>query len=104
MTISQVRVTGDLNETDNCAGASIAVNSTCTIQIRFLPKATGGRTGDVAVSAIGAQATATLSGTATPAAAIVLEPLIVSFASTAINATTATKNIAISHTSHAVVR
>src|SRR5260370_196274 len=103
MTISQVRVTGDLNETDNCAGACIAVNSTCTIRIRFRPKATGGRTGDVAVSAIGAQATATLSGSATPAAAIVLEPLIVSFASTTINATSAKQNITISNTSNAVV-
>src|SRR5260370_16758486 len=103
MTISQVRVTGDLNETDNCAGASIAVNSTCTIQIRFLPKATGSRTGDVTVSAIGAQATATLSGTATPAGAIVLEPLILSFASTTINATSAKQNITISNTSNAVV-
>ncbi|WP_433984297.1 choice-of-anchor D domain-containing protein [Tunturiibacter empetritectus] len=41
LTVSLVAVTGDFNETDNCTAAPIAINVTCTIQVSFLPTATG---------------------------------------------------------------
>ena len=50
LTVSVVSTTGDFSETDNCAIAPIAVNSSCTVQVRFLPSATGdsrGRAGCV---------------------------------------------------------
>jgi hypothetical protein len=51
----------------------------------------------------GGQATATLSGTGTPAAAIVLDPVVLTFPSTALNATSAVQNITISNISNAAV-
>jgi hypothetical protein len=100
LTVSQVRITGDFNETDTCTAAAIAVNQTCTIQVRFLPTATGSRTGLLTVygNVPGGQATATLSGTATPSAAIILNPITLAFPSTIINATSPAQNITISNT------
>jgi hypothetical protein len=98
--VSRVDITGDFNESDNCTAAPINIGLTCTIQIRFLPSATGGRTGLLTVfgNVAGGQATATLSGTGTPPAAVILNPVILNFSSTAINASSTPQNITISNT------
>src|SRR5260370_27309621 len=95
-----VATTGDFNETDNCAGTTIAVNQTCAIQVRFLPTATGNRGGLLTVygNVAGGQATAALSGTGSAAAPIVLNPILVTFPSPTINATSPVQNITISNT------
>jgi Abnormal spindle-like microcephaly-assoc'd, ASPM-SPD-2-Hydin len=105
LTISLVAVTGDFNETDKCVAATIAINQSCTIQVRFLPTATGSRSGILTVygNVAGGQATATLSGTGSAAAAIVLDPVVLTFPSTPLNATSAVQNITISNTSNAAV-
>ena len=101
LTVSRIATTGDFDETDTCTTASIAVNSTCTIQVRFLPTTTGSRSGVLTVygNVAGGQATATLSGTGGAAAAIVLNPIALTFPSTTINATSQAQNITISNTS-----
>jgi hypothetical protein len=101
LAVSSVAITGDFSETDTCTGTAIAVNLTCTIQVRFLPTATGNRSGLLTVygNISGGQATATLSGVGSPAAAIVLNPISVVFPSTSISATSPTQNITISNTS-----
>jgi hypothetical protein len=101
LTVSRVATTGDFDETDTCITAPIAVNSTCTIQIRFLPTATGSRSGVLTVygNVAGGQATATLSGTGGAGAAIVLNPITLTFPSTTINATSPAQNITISNIS-----
>jgi hypothetical protein len=98
--LSTVAITGDFNETDNCAGATIAVNLTCTIQVRFLPTATGNRSGLLTVygNVAGGQATAALSGAGSVAAPIILNPVLVTFPSTTIGATSPVQNITISNT------
>jgi len=103
--ISRVAITGDFSETDTCTTAPIAVNLTCSIQVRFLPTATGNRSGVLTVfgNVSGGQATASLSGTGSTAAAIVLDPLSLTFPSTTINATSQAQNITISNTSGAPV-
>jgi hypothetical protein len=100
LTVSTVATTGDFNETDNCVGTTIAVNQTCAIQVRFLPTATGNRGGLLTVygNVAGGQATAALSGTGGAAAPIVLNPILVTFPSTTINATSPVQNITISNT------
>lgn len=100
LSISQVAATGDFNEADDCTSAAIASNQSCAIEVRFLPSATGGRTGLLTVygNVAGGQATAALTGTASPAAAVVLNPVAVVFPSTAVNATSAAQNITISNT------
>jgi hypothetical protein len=99
--VSTVATTGDFDETDTCAGTTVAVNLTCTIQVHFLPTATGNRSGLLTIygNVSGGQATATLSGIGSPAAAIVLNPITVAFPSTVISATSPVQNITISNTS-----
>jgi hypothetical protein len=105
LTVSRVVTTGDFNETDNCTTVPIASNSTCTIQIIFLPTVTGSRSGVLTVygNVSGGQATAALTGNASAAAAIVLTPVLLTFPSTVINATSALQNITISNTSTSAI-
>jgi hypothetical protein len=97
---SSVVTTGDFSETDDCTAAPIAVNSSCTIQVRFLPTTTGSRHGVLTIygNVAGGQATALLSGTGNPAAPVVLTPITLTFPSTTISATVQAKNITISNT------
>lgn len=105
LVISRIAVTGDFTETDNCTTAPGTVNLTCSIQVQFLPTATGSRNGLLTVfgNVPGGQATASLSGTGSPAAAIILDPLNLTFPTTTINATSPAQNITISNTSAAPV-
>jgi hypothetical protein len=105
LSVSQVATTGDFNESDNCTTAPIAPNSTCTIQVSFVPTATGSRSGVLTVygNVSGGQATAPLSGNASAAAAIVLAPGMLTFPSTVINATSALQDITISNTSASAI-
>ena len=105
LTVSMVATTGDFSETDTCTGASIAVNSTCTVAVRFLPTAVGDRSGVLTIygNVPGGQATATLSGIGGNGAAIVLNPIALTFPSTTINATSTVQNITISNTGSGAV-
>ena len=105
LTVSQVAVTGDFTETDSCTGLPIAVGSTCSVQVKFLPTATGTRGGILTVygNVAGGQATATLSGTGTAAGAVVLNPILSSFPATVVGATSVAQNITISNTGAVVV-
>jgi hypothetical protein len=105
LTISLVTATGDFNETNNCTAAAIDINLTCTVQVSFLPTATGSRSGLITVygNVAGGQAVAALTGTGLPAAAIVLDPVVLTFPSTILNATSAVQNITISNTSNAAI-
>lgn len=100
VTFSTLSISGDFTETDNCAGQTIAVGSTCSVQIVFAPTATGARSGELTLYANvpGGQAVVTLSGTGTAPAAIVLTPLTLSFAPTIVNQTTASQTITVSNT------
>ena len=105
LTVSQVAVTGDFTEADTCTAAPIAVGSSCAVQVRFLPAATGARSGGLTVygNVAGGQATVTLSGIGTPAGAVVLNPVVASFPATVIGATSAVQNITVSNTGASVV-
>jgi hypothetical protein len=93
-------VTGDFTETDDCAGKTIAVGSSCSVQIVFAPQTTGADPGLLTIYAniAGGQATVALNGTGTAAAAIVLTPLTLSFPATIVNQTAASQNITVSNT------
>lgn len=100
--VTQITASGDFSETDNCVGVSggIAANSSCTINVVFLPSATGARTGNLVVygNVPGGQASAQLSGTGAPPAAVVLNPVSVTFPATNVGATSGAQNITISNT------
>jgi hypothetical protein len=105
LSVSQVATTGDFSETDTCTTGPIAPNTTCIIQVSFLPTATGSRSGVLTVygNVSGGQATALLSGNASAAEAIVLTPALLTFPSTVINATSSAQNITISNTSNSAI-
>jgi hypothetical protein len=100
--VSQIVTTGDFNETDNGVGAGggIAVGASCSVQVTFLPTATGARMGVLAIygNIAGGQATAALTGVGVPAAAIVLNPISVTYPATTVGMASAAQNIAISNT------
>ncbi len=89
LNISQAVTTGDFAATGTCAGASVAVGASCTVQVVFLPTATGARSGVLTIygNVAGGQATVALSGTGTTAASIVLTPQFLNFAATTIGST-----------------
>ncbi len=103
--VSQVSLTGDFSETDTCTGAAVAAGASCQVQVSFLPAAVGSRTGVLTVYADvpGGQATASLAGTGTAAAAIVLNPMMLAFPSTTVGATSPVENITISNTSNSSI-
>jgi hypothetical protein len=100
VSFSTLVVTGDFTETDNCAGQTLAVGSSCSVQIVFAPTATGARSGQLTIYANvpGGQATVALNGTGTAAAAVVLTPLSLTFAATIVNQTAASQDITVSNT------
>jgi Abnormal spindle-like microcephaly-assoc'd, ASPM-SPD-2-Hydin len=100
LTVSQVAASGDFTETDTCAGTTVAVSGTCTVQVEFLPTATGTRSGVLTVygNVAGGQATVALTGTGAPPAAIILNPITMIFGVTNVGATSAVQNLTISNT------
>lgn len=100
LTVSSVTTTGDFHATSTCLAASVAAGASCTVQVTFLPSATGARTGVLTVygNVAGGQATVSLSGTGAPPAAIVLSPVALTFPATTVGATSAVQNIALSNT------
>ena len=89
LTVSSVAMTGDFTETDSCVGPAIAQGSSCTVSVIFVPTATGARTGLLTVygDVVGGQATASLTGTGTPASTVVLTPTTLNFVPTSLGAT-----------------
>jgi hypothetical protein len=93
-------VSGDFVETDTCAGQTIAVGASCTFSVSFAPTQTGARSGSLTIYAniSGGQASVSLSGTATAAAAVVLTPLTLTFPATIVNQTAQTQIITVANT------
>ena len=93
-------MTGDFVETDTCAGQTLATGATCTFSVSFAPTQTGARSGQLTLYANipGGQATVSLSGTGTAAAAVVLTPLTLTFPATLVNQTAASQIITVANT------
>jgi hypothetical protein len=99
MTISTVAASTGFVETDTCSGTTLAVNAACTLQVYFAPVAQGANTGTVQVFAnvAGGYASATLTGTGIGVPNVVLSPLSLTFASTAVHATSAAQSILVTN-------
>ncbi len=108
LTLSRIALTGDFAQTTGQTGQSsacttgspIAPGLSCTIAVVFLPTAVGARTGVLTIfgNVAGGQATVQLSGTGVAAAAVVLNPILVTFPSTNVGASSAAQNITVSNT------
>ena len=90
-------ITGDFFLAANTCGATLAVGGTCTLTINFAPVAQGLRTGTLTVmDALGTHAVA-LSGNGTGQAIVTLSPAALSFASTAVSATSPTLTVTVNN-------
>ncbi len=100
VTFGTPSITGDFIETDTCAGQTLATGATCTVNVSFAPTHTGARSGQLTIYANipGGQATISLSGTGTAAAAVVLTPLTLSFPATLVNQSAASQIITVANT------
>ena len=98
VTASSVVATGDFTATNTCS-AALSPGGTCSVTVKFLPTATGARTGLLTVygNVPGGQATVVLNGTAVAAAAIVLNPVAATFSTTNIGTMSAVVNVTISN-------
>lgn len=66
VTISTITTEGDFSQTNTC-GTALAANSSCEIQVSFIPQAEGSSTGALSIDTSSGISRIPLSGTATPA-------------------------------------
>jgi hypothetical protein len=99
LNISQIAMTGDFTETDNCVGTAVAAGAGCVVQVTFLPSATGARTGAMTLYAnvSGGQGSVALSGTGLAPAAVTLNPVALAFPATLLGASSAAQNITVTN-------
>ncbi len=105
VTVTSVAITGDFTESNSCAGKSLTGSATCSIQVRFLPIASGARSGTLTVigSTSGGntalQATVAITGMGEALASIVLDPVSASFGTVTLGASSSPPlNVTISNT------
>ncbi len=100
LVVSSVSATGDFQAASDCTGSGVAPGASCVVQAQFLPSTTGARSGVLTIFAnvSGGQATIALSGAATAAAPVVLNPVVLPFPSTPVSGASAAENITVSNT------
>jgi hypothetical protein len=91
-----IAMSGDFSETDSCQNVTVAVGGSCTIQVVFIPAATGSLTGQMIVSAnvYGGQLSVALAGTGSAAGVVNLTPAILPFGQVEVGATSPGMQIA----------
>jgi Abnormal spindle-like microcephaly-assoc'd, ASPM-SPD-2-Hydin len=91
LTVTSISMSGNFNETDNCANAAVAVGASCAIQVTFTPQATGPLSGTMTIYAnvYGGQLAVDLTGTGAPAGVVSLTPASVPFGSVEVGTTSA---------------
>ena len=101
--IGTVATTGNFSETDNCAGNTLAVNATCSVQVVFTPLTFGSINGSLTVSsnASDSTVTVTLSGFATSLEDVTatVSPTSLTFPSETVGTTSNTQNVTLAVTS-----
>ena len=101
--ISSVTVTAPFALASNSCGSSIAANSSCQMQIKFVPAQTGAATGTLTlVDATGTQ-TVALTGTGQGAATDTLSPTSLSFAATPTGSLSAAQIVTITNSGDLVL-
>jgi len=103
LTISSITATGDFTQTNNCA-TSVPAGNNCTVNVIFIPTATGTRSGSLNISdnAAGSPQTVTLTGTgvtAGPAAS--LAPTDLTFSSQIVGSTSGGQTLTLTNTGNA---
>jgi hypothetical protein len=100
LNITNITVTGDFTETDDCTDQSIALQSSCQVSVTFNPSQTGPRTALLTIfgNLTGGQITAALSGTGLAPATVVLTPSSLTFSTTTVGSRSAAQYVNIANT------
>lgn len=99
LNVASIAITGDFTETDNCAGQSVAPQSSCTISVTFIPSQTGARTGSLTVYAnlASGQIAATLTGNGLAPASVALLPITLTFPATTVGSTSSAQIVTVNN-------
>jgi hypothetical protein len=96
--VTSIATSGDFSQTNNC-GTSLAAGSSCTVTVRFLPAATGSRTGNLTVTASGITNTVPLSGTGVaPGPILSPNPSALSFPRTVVGSSATAQTVTLTNT------
>lgn len=89
LNVSSISMSGDFTKTDNCTSGAVAPKAACAIQVKFLPTATGVRSGSAVIAANvnGGSLSVTLSGTGAAPLPVNLSPALVAFDPTPVGTT-----------------
>jgi hypothetical protein len=104
VTISGVAVSGEFTETNNC-GTSVAIGSSCTINVIFAPTSSGTRSGTLSISdnAPGSPQMVTLSGTGVEEPAVSLAPASVTFSSQTVGTASGSQSVTLTNRGNATL-
>jgi hypothetical protein len=100
-----ISMSSSFSETDNCVNVSLAVGSSCSIQVTFTPQATGPLTGLMTIYAnvYGGQLTVDLNGTGAAAGVVTLTPSTVSFGGVEVGTTSTPLPVTVANSSAAEI-
>jgi hypothetical protein len=103
LTITSITATGDFAQTNNC-GSSLAGNTSCTINVTFLPSAPGIRSGTLTVTdtAGNSPQTASLMGTGS-APGVTAQPAMLSFGGQMVNTASSAQSVTLTNTGTAAI-
>jgi Beta-propeller repeat/Abnormal spindle-like microcephaly-assoc'd, ASPM-SPD-2-Hydin len=103
LTISSPAASGDFAQTNNC-GTTLAISSSCTVNVTFTPTATGTRTGTLSLTdnAPNSVQSISLTGSGTNSAAS-LTPNSLTFASQTVGTASAGQSVLLSNTGSAAM-
>lgn len=90
--ITSVSISGDFAETDNCA-PGVAAGSTCTLNVKFTPTATGTRTGTLMINNNASDSPQQVNLTGTGVGGPILNPTSFSFGNQNVGTTSSAKTI-----------
>ncbi len=96
-TFGALSLTGDFKLQANTCGTTLAAGTTCTLQLAFVPTATGTRTGVLSLPDSTGNHTVALSGTGVGQPAITVSPASLTFPQTAVFATSATQTVTVAN-------
>jgi hypothetical protein len=109
LTITSIAASAQYGQTNTCpvSPATLAAAGTCSISVTFTPTATGTQTGSITIvdNAAGSPHAISLTGTGTAVAAPVvsLSPTSLTYASQAVNTTSASKPVTLTNTGNAAL-
>ena len=100
--VSNVAVTGDFAQTNNC-GSSVPARGSCVITLTFAPTATGARTGTLTVTDNATPATQTAALAGTGVAAVTITPTSRAFNNVAIGSTSVARTFTVANNGSAAM-